>query len=308
VYPAARIALWSPCPFSVYFIIIHTSVTCTGTSATLALAGATTGNITFSETFADGDLVAYVVEDSGGSIKVAGTGSYVSSTDDITRDDNWNFNGSVVDDNPSTNITLSGGTHTVRCSSIGSNMRTKSIDFVGLSDTYKHISVVGSLGADGATTLVVNTTVILHTPHFIRAGMTIDAIRIEVSSAVASSLTRVGISSINTDGEVLALLRESANIDTSTTGVKLATITPIFFEEDTLVYSWLSSDSAITVTARDRRFATDTHFFPTKNGDDFRLYLGLRMDVSSGQPAYPTPVAFQANPNSQWPDILLRYE
>lgn len=99
-----------------------TEETCTGTGATLALAGATTGRIEFSKSFADGDLVAYVLEDSGGTIITAGVGTYVSVTDDITRNDTWNWNGTVIDENPSTNITLNGGIHTVRCSPIDNQL------------------------------------------------------------------------------------------------------------------------------------------------------------------------------------------
>ena len=55
-----------------------TEETCTGIGDTLELAGATAGHIPFSASFADGDLVSYVVEDSGGSIKVAGIGTYVA--------------------------------------------------------------------------------------------------------------------------------------------------------------------------------------------------------------------------------------
>ena len=47
-----------------------TEETCIGTGDTLALAGITTGNIPFSESFANGDLVAYVLEDSAGAINV----------------------------------------------------------------------------------------------------------------------------------------------------------------------------------------------------------------------------------------------
>ena len=93
----------------------------TGTGDTIELSDAIVDRILFSKSFADGDLVAYVLEDSGGVIKVAGVGTYVSATDDITRNDTWNWNGTVIDDNPSTNITLSGGTHTVRCDVIGDN-------------------------------------------------------------------------------------------------------------------------------------------------------------------------------------------
>ncbi len=99
-----------------------TEETCTGTGATLALAGATTGKIPFSESFADGDRVAYVLEDSGGTIKISGVGTYVSATDDITRADTWNWNGTAIDKNPSTNITLSGGTQTIRCDLVEKNI------------------------------------------------------------------------------------------------------------------------------------------------------------------------------------------
>jgi len=102
-----------------------TEETCTGTGDTMALAGVTTDNIVFSESFADGEEVAYVIEDSGGVIKVAGIGTYVSATDDITRNDTWSWNGTVIDDDPAqSNITLSGGTHTIRCSEIDKQFNT----------------------------------------------------------------------------------------------------------------------------------------------------------------------------------------
>ena len=99
-----------------------TEETCTGTGATLALAGATTGRIAFNKSFADGDLVAYVLEDSGGIIIVAGVGTYVSATDDITRADTWTWNGTVIDETPASNITLNGGTHTVRCGPVDNQL------------------------------------------------------------------------------------------------------------------------------------------------------------------------------------------
>lgn len=92
-----------------------TEETCTGTAATLTLAGATTDSIAFSKSFADGEPVSYSLEDSAGVIKVSGIGTYNSAGNTITRNDDWNWNGTVIDNNPSTNITLSGGTHTIRC-------------------------------------------------------------------------------------------------------------------------------------------------------------------------------------------------
>jgi hypothetical protein len=113
-----------------------TEETCTGTSATLTLAGATTDNLAFSLSYADGDLVAYAVEDSGGSIKITGVGTYNSAGNTITRSDTYNYNGTVVDKNPSTNITLSGGTHTIRCDIVGDQLTTANLKFDGNSYSF----------------------------------------------------------------------------------------------------------------------------------------------------------------------------
>ena len=91
---------------------------CLGTGDTLSLTGVTAGNIPFSASFADGDLIAYVVEDSGGNIKVSGVGTYESVSNTITRSDTWNYDGTVVNKNPSSNIALSTGIHTVRCDAV----------------------------------------------------------------------------------------------------------------------------------------------------------------------------------------------
>jgi len=125
-----------------------TTETCTGTGATLTLTGATTGQIAFSESFADGDLVSYALEDSGGSIKIAGIGTYVSATDDITRNDTWNWNGTVVDKNPATNIALSAGAHTVRCDvtqgTTSNDLVTKYAARFSATEAETHTSVYGA--------------------------------------------------------------------------------------------------------------------------------------------------------------------
>ena len=99
-----------------------TEETCTGTGNTIELSGATSNRIKFNESFSNGDLISYVIEDSGGVIVVGGIGTYVSATDDITRNDTWNWNGTVVDESPASNITLSGGTHIIRCDVIASDI------------------------------------------------------------------------------------------------------------------------------------------------------------------------------------------
>lgn len=92
-----------------------TKETCTGTGAVLTLTGAVASHLPFNLSFSVGERVSYSLVDSGGSIRVCGIGTYTAANQ-ITRDDTWSYNGSVVDRFPSTNIPLSGGTHTIACS------------------------------------------------------------------------------------------------------------------------------------------------------------------------------------------------
>ena len=196
-----------------------TEETATGTGDTLALAGVTTNSIAFSKSFADGDPVAYIVEDSGGAIKVAGVGAYVSATDDITRDDTWNWNGTVIDDNPSTNITLSGGTHTVRCDVIGQNLISGTVLASAFPDAnYYHLPDNISKQDQAYTPVADRASFVCGvflTPRIITSFV------LTVNTAYASSLnTRQAIYSSKADGTIGDLLADSGNINITSTGMK----------------------------------------------------------------------------------------
>jgi len=283
-----------------------TEETATGTGATLALAGITTGNIAFSKSFADGDLVAYVVEDSGGTIKVAGIGTYVSATDDITRNDTWNWNGTVVDDSPSTNITLSGGTHTVRCDLVDKKISPIPPATKNVLAIYRNIRPYNSRGEYGGASLTLSSTIVSHTLVYIPAGLSIDAITFNVTTAIAASLTRVGVAILNKDGEVIKSIAESASIDTATTGLKTATFTSFTLSEDTYAYMWISSDSSIVVTALDRRYSGQMQGAQLNMVNNGRLYTGFSM-ATTVAPVYPTPALFNTTPWYQWADLMLRW-
>jgi len=190
-----------------------TEETCTGTGATLALAGVTTGNIPFSESFADGDPVAYVVEDSGGTIKVAGVGAYVSATDDITRDDTWNWNGTVIDDNPSTNITLSGGTHTVRCDVIDDDLNSGGVTSgrIYLSPIFQEIS--GTMAAS-------STARIYYVPLKINQAGFYDAFSFQVTASGTN--VRCGLYSSKDGLPDILMAVHDTSFSVGTTGTKSA--------------------------------------------------------------------------------------
>ena len=168
-----------------------TEETCTGTGDTLELAGVTTGNIAFSKSFADGDPVAYSLKDSGGTIKVEGVGTYVAATDDITRKDTWNWNGTIIDENPSTNIPLSGGTHEVSCAMSAGAIQSISQNSKSLGDNWKYNGILGTSYGASTTTLTADTQ--YATVFRLMESSYITSVRVWCNTQDAVSTTRIGV-------------------------------------------------------------------------------------------------------------------
>lgn len=232
-----------------------TEETCTGTGNTLELAGATSGSIPFSESFNDGDSVAYVVEDSAGIIKIAGVGIYVSATDDITRADTWNWNGTVIDNNPATNITLSGGTHTIRCDATkstinGTNRNLLEAGRYRFPDNAMYGQPTGSPGGEFVTAA---GRLLLTTARFSDSTL-ITEIAVDITTAAAGGNIRMGIYHANPNGTPGLLIADSGNIATDSTGFTSNTLsTPVFLSTGT----YLVADMADNTTVRARGMATN---------------------------------------------------
>ena len=286
-----------------------TEETCTGTGATLALAGVTTGNIAFSKSFADGDLVAYVVEDSGGTIKVAGVGTYVSATDDITRSDTWNWNGTVIDDNPATNITLSGGTHTIRVDITAREIPYRNIYRPIVPTTNRYIVPIGVDGSDAGSPYTPALGEYMHVLLSIPAGATVDSLTLEVTTGQPSALARVGLVSINrTNGEPLASLAETIDIDVSAAGVITQTFTDVYFPVETVVYAWLGCDTAsVAFQAWGRNDYNSNTMIASATASNQRSYPMYDKVVASGRPAYGAIADLDAVGNASMPVIIAHY-
>jgi len=109
-----------------------TGETCTGTGDVLTLTGALAGHNAFGKTgnAEDGGLYSCVVADADGVTKVAGVYTFDKTANTFTRNDSWNSTASAVDKNPSTNIALSAGTHTIKCDTVAqSEFRVKRGDY-----------------------------------------------------------------------------------------------------------------------------------------------------------------------------------
>jgi hypothetical protein len=225
-----------------------TEETCTGTGATLALAGITTGNLPFSTSFSDGERVAYVVEDSGGSIKVAGYGIYVSATDDITRNDTWNYNGTVVDNNPTSNITLSGGTHTIRCDIVNDN--TGNYFQNGLATAAKiftpHNWRFASNGAapQAAFNEAANRFTVLTCLFYYPTLIT--SILVDIQTASAGGNLRFGIYSVSAEGGIGNLLADSGDFSTASTGLLSNTLaTPLILQKGVYLIGAVADNTTV---------------------------------------------------------------
>lgn len=204
-----------------------TEESCTGIGDTQALGGATSGNIPFSRGLVDGEQVHYVIDDSGGVIKVAGVGTYVLATDDITRNDTWNDNGTTTDEKPTTNIALSGGTHTIRCDVISKGLSNQN----GVLDTWLesgYYDYPDNWGIPPTQSDVVSANRCTYASALLARPRVLTNLVIAVNTAdVGATLSKAGIYTAGVDGKPSVLLG-SVNIDVTTTGTKVVALaTPL---------------------------------------------------------------------------------
>lgn len=196
-----------------------TEETCTGTAEVLTLLGSTSGNIPFSASFEDGEKVAYSLEDSAGSIKISGIGTYSAGT--ITRKDLWNYNGTVVDKTPTANIVLSGGTHTIRCAASDASLHVPknynnptSFGLGVIGDNFRGMSQNNS-----NSTITPNK--LLAVTHVFNKAINIKKISCQVQTAgAAGEIIKLGIWENLTTRKLGKALFESGPILVDSTGYK----------------------------------------------------------------------------------------
>lgn len=293
-----------------------TEETATGTGDVITLSGATSGNIPFSASFSDGDLVAYVIED-GSGVKVSGIGTYSAGT--ITRNDDWNYNGSVVDKKPSANIALDGNL-TVRCTPQASRLPFPSIvnSAQGAIAGQRNIKPYGRTGVEGDKDLSVHEVAVPHMLFLVPSGISINYASFEVRtpSTDPDAVARVGISAIDANGEVSKLLSKSNEIDITTSGNKGASLPPIHFPNETLIFGWLSVKDSVgdlKVQGYDRgHVVTRDRYIPSVHSSNFRNSIHSFLMASDSNADYPsniTPFNYYIN-HSGWQgvDMILGYE
>lgn len=247
-----------------------TEETGTGTGLTISLSGATTGNTKFNKSFVDGELVYYFIKDSGGVIWVEGLGIYNSSGDSITRSDTRNYNGTAIDKMPTTNITLSGGAHTVTCAVGTANMggidtftaTTQDANFINFPDNI--ISTAARVVTDQALVL---------TSAFFASPIRFTKLVLRVVVADAGGLCEVGYFQVDKDGKP-GVLACNAVIDITTTGVKVVSCGNTFLPAGRYYMAMWTDSSVASLDAASERShggAIGGYTFRNDNPGVFRI-------------------------------------
>jgi hypothetical protein len=208
-----------------------TEETCTGTGDTLTATGATTENLEFSLSYADGALVQYSVRDSGGIIKVSGVGVFNTSPNTITRSDTYNYNGTVVDKEPTSNITLSAGAHTVTCSAVSDSF-APSIIGATYNSNNRFFQTGGSSvsSAKGGGEFTASAGRFALEPFFLPYSVVVNIIGCAITQVSAGGNFRCAVYKYNAASPSRAgkLMFESGNKSTAATGFISQTLsTPV---------------------------------------------------------------------------------
>jgi hypothetical protein len=195
---------------------VKETTTTTGTG-NLTLAGAATNFETFNTAFGTIRKFCYWIVDSTNNVWETGIG-YLSASTTLVRE-------TVLDNSSGTTaaLTLSAGTKTVMASPSEAILPQTCPFLRNDSTAGKIISSAHHLATASASYTLTANQLVLFPAYFDVAGSLTNFV-LNVSTAVAASKARVGLYEIDTDGEPGELIVQSADIDTTTTGVKTPTI------------------------------------------------------------------------------------
>lgn len=200
---------------------IKQTTTSTGTG-NLTLA-AVSGFPTYANQFSVGEHFHYsILNDADGTPIESGIGHLSDSTTLVRDKVLATFVSGAYDDNDPTAAALGAGTKRVICAAEQGAIRTNLLTSTNKTSIYPtgHI-IPASSGTAG-----MFLDIVVYIPLIINTLRTIDAIVFRVSTAGGpGSVSKVGIYSAGLDGKPKSKIDESASIDTTTTGEKVAALT-----------------------------------------------------------------------------------
>ena len=173
---------------------------------------------TFSDVFSVGQIVGYSILNSNGEPVEEGVGCY-SAVDTLTRTlPCATYSGGVYAGTAPSAISLS-GTYTVIASSVRGMAPT--LPQINTAAAARYFSSPSHQASGAVRNIFVGDLIAV--PLLFSAARPVDAFAIEVTTLGASAVARVGLYSVGANGLPSKLLIESADINCSTTGVKVST-------------------------------------------------------------------------------------
>lgn len=193
--------------------------------ATTSTAG--TGDLTlvavsgfpeFGDVFSIGQIVGYSVLNSNGEPAEEGIGCY-SAVNTLTRTAVCaTYTGGVYDNTAPTAVSLSGA-YTVIASSVRGMAPT--LPQINTAAAARYYSTPSHQLSTNTRTVVAGDLVAV--PFLYTAARPVDAFALEITTLGAGAVARAGLYAVGANGLPAKRLIESADIDCSTTGVKVAT-------------------------------------------------------------------------------------
>ena len=254
-----------------------TGETCTGTGDVLTLTGALAGHNAVGKTgnAEDGGAYYFVVADADGVTKVAGVYTFDKTANTLTRNDSWNSTASAVDKNPSSNIALSAGTHTIICAPLRGS---QSLPFRGSNSISPKVNS-GYLGTGHNDGTVNNSSItvnrLLMGQEIIEKDTVIHNLAIYCSTAgAAGAKARLSIWRLTDVSTIKGLVCESDVLDMTTTGYKKSTLaSPIELPAGIYRFGYIHNDGAIR-TYQHNKTKGSVGFCPSEMNQSY-VYQGL---------------------------------
>lgn len=225
-----------------------TGETCTGTGDVLTLTGALAGHNAVGKTgnAEDGGAYSFVVADADGVTKVAGAYTFDKNANTLTRNDSWNSTASAVDKNPSSNIALSAGTHTIICAPIPDS---QALPFLG-SHSVSPRSNSGYMGSghnQGSLNSTITPDRLMLGQEVIDQGVLIHNLTVSCTTAGGvDAKCRLSIWRLTDISTIKELICETDVLDCTTSGNKKHTFpSPIRLPAGIYRFGFIGNDSTM---------------------------------------------------------------
>lgn len=274
--------------------------TTTATNGDLTLAGAVTNFETFNSAFGLNRRFCYFIIDATNNVWEAGIG-YLSAATTLVRE-------TVLDNssNTTTALTLAAGTKDVICSP-SENLLIPGLPTIRNPNSLGKVMLPFNLeAAQGNAVTVTADRLYLVPVLYLQAGL-VSAMKVYVSTAVASSKARMGLYEIAADGAPGRLILESGDITTTTTGMLSAAVVANARVRPGWYYLALVASGAVGFNKFNDGSVWKCGLSQAGTSATGNLFFSLFDTLVAGWTALPDPPVVDGTESAACPAVLLEY-